>query len=254
MTLLLSACATQWQKTIDEHGEKKYSLKIQNHRSFPDTGLIFIETEQLHAGDIIFSSNKGLMSKSIRYLAASPVSHAFIYIGNNQVAEAVTSGIQISNIEDTINKSATIAVYRHPQFTDKHEDLLRQFAYQHLDKDYNHFGIVKQLPYSITRKVCELPVIPRHTRHLCLNTMGVVEISTLPQYNLFLDRRYFCSQFVMESYKYIGLPLSSHNPEWISPADLLHMRENDVASFVPNIRLQYVGHLRYKNDDKSSAN
>ena len=33
-------------------------------------------------------------------------------------------------------------------------------------------------------------------------------------------------------------------PEWVSPADILHMREHDVPSVVPVVPLQYVGHLR----------
>ena len=244
LTLLLTSCATQWQKTTNENGKKTYSLNVQNNHTFSHTGLINIDTDSLNAGDILFSANHGIVSKSIRYLGTSPVSHTFIYIGNNQAAEAVGSGIRIISIDDSIKDSSTLAVYRHPQLTQQHADLLREFAYQHLDKSYNHFGIVKQLPYTITRKVCELPVIPRHTRHLCLNTMAVVEISPI---KLPKSQRYFCSQFVMEGYKYAGLPLSKHNPEWISPADILHMRNDDVSSFVPNVALQYVGHLRYRD-------
>lgn len=246
----LSACATQWQKSHNENGDIEYSLKIQNNHTAPSTGLIDIETDKLQAGDILFSSNHGIISKSIRYLGTTSVSHTFIYIGNNQAAEAVGSGIRIISIDDSIKDSSTLAVYRHPQLTQQHADLLREFAYQHLDKSYNHFGIVKQLPYTITRKVCELPVIPRHTRHLCLNTMAVVEISPI---KLPKSQRYFCSQFVMEGYKYAGLPLSKHNPEWISPADILHMRDDDVSSFVPNVALQYVGHLRYKDSSLKNS-
>ncbi|MBR6026691.1 MAG: hypothetical protein IK065_03730 [Neisseriaceae bacterium] len=244
LTLLLTACATQWQKTSDENGEKKYRLNVQNNHTFSQTGLINIDTNSLNAGDILFSANRGIISKSIRYLSASPVSHTFIYIGNNQVAEAVGSGVRIISINDSIKDSSILAVYRHPQLTSSHANLLREFAYKHLDKSYNHFGIVKQFPYTITRKVCELPVIPRHTRHLCLNTMALIEISPI---KISKSQQYFCSQFVMEGYKYAGLPLSKHNPEWISPADILHMRDDDVSSFVPNIALQYVGHLRYEN-------
>ena len=39
-------------------------------------------------------------------------------------------------------------------------------------------------------------------------------------------------------------PLTSKLPEWLDPADILHMREGDVATFTPKARLNYVGHLQ----------
>ena len=242
---LLSACASQWQKKYDSTGEKQYTLKFQNNNTAPDTGLITISPAALKDGDILFSADKGFVSKSIRYLGGTSVSHTFIYIGDGQVAEAVGSGVRISSIEKSIKESPLLAVYRHPELTPLHSSKIRQFAHDNAGKNYNNFGIVKQLPYTITRKACELPIIPRHIRHLCLNTMAVVQIS-VPTFH-HTNNRYFCSQFVIEAYNKANLPLTHLNPEWISPADILHMRENDVPSIVPNIKLEYVGHLRCRD-------
>lgn len=86
---LLSACASQWQKNNNEIGKQQYVLKFQNNNTAPSTGLITISPTALKDGDILFSADKGVVSKSIRYLSGASVSHAFIYIGDGQVAEAV---------------------------------------------------------------------------------------------------------------------------------------------------------------------
>ena len=56
---------------------------------------------------------------------------------------------------------------------------------------------------------------------------------------------FFCSQFVLEAYRQAGAPLSDVDPRWVSPADLLHMREGDVATLAASRPLRYVGHLKY---------
>ena len=37
------------------------------------------------------------------------------------------------------------------------------------------------------------------------------------------------------------------DPRWVSPVDIMHMREGDVSSFTPVQPLQYVGHLKKWN-------
>jgi hypothetical protein len=43
----------------------------------------------------------------------------------------------------------------------------------------------------------------------------------------------------------VGLPLSDAAPRWLSPRDILHMREGDVPSVKVRQTLTYVGHLKY---------
>ena len=57
--------------------------------------------------------------------------------------------------------------------------------------------------------------------------------------------RFFCSQFVLEAYRQAGLPITDADPRWVSPADLLHMREGDVPSIAATQPLRYIGHLKY---------
>ena len=56
--------------------------------------------------------------------------------------------------------------------------------------------------------------------------------------------QFFCSQLVADAYKQAGLELTYADPRWLSPADLLHMREGDVPAFSPKKKLEYLGHLK----------
>ena len=39
-------------------------------------------------------------------------------------------------------------------------------------------------------------------------------------------------------------PLTMAQPGWISPSDLMHMREGDISAFKSETQLQYIGHLK----------
>ncbi len=58
------------------------------------------------------------------------------------------------------------------------------------------------------------------------------------------NQRYFCAQFVIQAFRSAGKPLTDFEPERVSPADILHMRAEDVSTIPAQVRLQYVGHLR----------
>ena len=238
LCFLLSACAAQWHRSEDVDGQRRYNLHFQRNNTAAPAGVVPIQAADLQAGDILFSADSGLQSRSLRLFGNSSVSHTFLYLGDGQIAEAVGSGVHIGSLDDSVRHSPLLAVYRHPQFSSTEAAAIRRFAEQEAGGKYNYVGILKQTPYTVTRKVCELPLIPRQFRHMCLNTMALVQVTP------FSSERYFCSQLVIEAYNRAGLPLTHTPPEWISPADILHMREHDVPSVVPVVPLQYVGHLR----------
>ena len=51
-----------------------------------------------------------------------------------------------------------------------------------------------------------------------------------------------------EAYRVAGLPITDADPRWISPADILHMREGDVSSVRVNQPLAYIGHLKFRDE------
>ena len=234
----LSACATEWQKQHAEDGRDVMRLQTVRNSTLPESGMIKIGEQDLQAGDILFSSEASVQSLGIRLFSNAAVSHVFLYLGDGEIAEAVGAGVRIRRLEEALKESNLTAAFRRPDLTEENIAALRDFARQQNGRRYNFLGIVKQVPYSLARNACELPVIPRRIRRFCLNTMAAVMIPS------FGNRRFFCSQFVIEAFNRAGKPLTSKSPEWLDPADILHMREGDVATFTPKARLNYVGHLQ----------
>ena len=234
----LSACATEWQKQHAEDGREVMRLHTVRNSTLPESGMIKIGEQDLQAGDILFSSEPSVQSLGIRLFSNAAVSHVFLYLGDGEIAEAIGAGVRIRRLDEALKESNLTAAFRRPDLTEENIAALRDFARQQNGRRYNFLGIVKQVPYSLARNACELPVIPRRIRRFCLNTMAAVMIPS------FGNRRFFCSQFVIEAFNRAGKPLTSKSPEWLDPADILHMREGDVATFTPKARLNYVGHLQ----------
>lgn len=238
---LCVACTAQFHRVPSTSGEKKHIvLKFQRQNTAPQTGVLLINPMDLQSGDILFSANSGLRSRALRLFGNTSISHAFLYLGDGEVAEAVGSGVHIMPLAESVDENPLLVVYRHPHLNNLQAEKIREFAKAEAGGKYNYFGIIKQTPYTVTRKVCELPVIPRAFRHLCLNTMALVQVTP------FSSDRYFCSQLVVAAYNYAGIPLTKTPAEWVAPGDLLHMRADDIPSVVPTYPLQYVGHLRCK--------
>lgn len=74
-------------------------------------------------------------------------------------------------------------------------------------------------------------------RDFCVQGLGAVHLG------LGRSDRFFC-WVVLEAYRRAGLPLTPADPRLLSPADLLHMREDDVPSVRTHQALRYVGHLK----------
>jgi hypothetical protein len=93
-------------------------------------------------------------------------------------------------------------------------------------------------PFAIERRICELPLIPGVIREACLKGIAQIQLGAMR------DNSFFCSQLVVAAYAAALTPLVETDPRFVSPGDLLHMRENDVPSLTPKERLVYVGHLK----------
>ncbi|MNN84388.1 hypothetical protein D3C81_2015440 [compost metagenome] len=49
---------------------------------------------------------------------------------------------------------------------------------------------------------------------------------------------------MIAAFENAGHPLTLAAPGWVSPGDLLHMREGDIATLAPSKALVYVGHIK----------
>ncbi|MDO4696666.1 MAG: hypothetical protein Q4A49_03940 [Neisseria sp.] len=238
LVLLMAACAGEWRKTQDADGRPRYVFQTARIGTLPPQGLKQIAEADLQAGDILLSAGAGVSSAGLRLFGNSAVSHAFLYLGRGEIAEAVGSGVRIIPLREALRETTLSVAFRRQGVQAEHIEKMRAFARQEQGGGYNYFGVAKQAPYSVTRLACELPVVPRYLRRFCLSSLAMIQITP------FSGERFFCSQFVIEAFNRAGLPLTDTPPEWVSPADMLHMREGDVASVLPVSRLQYVGHLQ----------
>ena len=233
---VLSACATQ---IGTDPASQAPAFQVQNRLLLtPANGGKGITTAALQPGDIILSSTNGATSIGIRLVTVSPVSHAALYLGNDQIVEAVGSGIRTRKMADFIADESTIVAFRHPGVRADHAQTMRSFAQAHAGKQYNVLGVVLQAPFTLQRQYCELPLVPSLVRDACIRGLAAIQLGVAR------NDRFFCSQFVLAAYQEARLPLTTADPLLVSPADLLHMREGDVPSVRIEQALQYVGHLK----------
>lgn len=216
-------------------------INVQQLSSAPGSTLQIISEEKLQAGDLLFSSSVGLASLGIRFFSASAVSHVALYIGEGQVAEAVGAGVQIVTLREAMAHSDKLFALRMPELTGKEATRIAQFAREKSGSRYNFSGIAEMAPFMLTRKLCSLNPFSPDFRHRCLLALAKAQLAPPERAT---NSRYFCSEFVTAAYAYAGQPLTQARAGWVSPADLLHMREGDVASLKPLHRLRYVGHLK----------
>lgn len=235
--LLLSGCT---MNVASPFNTGKPLIALQHQSSALRDTYRDISPSQLRTGDLLFSSSIGATSLGIRLFSIASVSHVAIYIGEDQVAEAVGSGVQIVPLKEMFNHSDKLFVLRDPALTAGQAQKIRDFAQLKRGKGYNFTGIAKMIPFMVTKQVCALNPFSQNFRQQCVEGLASAQLGTPASQE---DERYFCSQFVIAAYQYAGQPLATVEASWISPSDLLHMREGDIATIAPVQALQYVGHL-----------
>lgn len=239
--LAMAACATQvtdGPASGSEAGSGK-AISFQRKSLTPTDGGRLMSAEDLLPGDILLSADQGIASAGIRLLTVSPVSHAAIYVGDGEVAEALGGGVRLRPMGRVLQEESVVAVFRHPALDDARALSLSQFARAQVGKPYDYLGVMMHAPFALQRRACELPGVPRVLREACLSMLATFQLIHGG------DDRFFCSQFVLESYRSAGLPLTRARPHWVSPEDILHMRAGDVSSLPVEQPLQYVGHLKF---------
>lgn len=238
---LLGGCATEIRHVGAEAGVAPSPvLAFQNPLLTPNNGGHLAAIAQLQTGDIILSTGRGVTSMGIRLFTLAPVSHAALYVGNGEIIEAVGEGIRRRKLDEALEDEAVAVAFRYPELQDEQARKIGEFAQSQLGKRYNHLGVLLQAPFAIERRVCELPVLPTMLREFCIRGVALIQLGVVSQ------NSFFCSQFVLEAYRIAGVSITDADPRWISPADILHMREGDVPSMRVRQPLNYVGHLKYR--------
>jgi len=240
LSLLLAACATQLaDRELGEARTPTKTIAFQQKSLAPTDGGRPVTPDDLQPGDILLSADAGLASAGIRLMTLSPVSHAAIYVGDGDVAEALRGGVRLRSMDRVLKEETVIAVFRAPALDAERAARLVEYARAQVGKPYDFVGVVMQAPFALQRRVCEFPGVPTPLREFCLSTLASVQLIHGS------DDRFFCSQFVLQSYRSAGLPITNAKPHWLSPEDIMHMRAGDVPSLPVEQPLVYVGHLKF---------
>ncbi len=234
--LLLTACASRIELPVKD---AKLGVRMQSSVIAPGNGGELVTAAALQPGDILLTSVATLNSFGIRMGTFAPVSHAVLYLGDGRVAEAVGSGVRARALAEVIAQEQMVVAFRMPGVDADHVERLRSWALSQVGTRYNTVGVLLDAPFVLNRRVCELPLIPSAASHFCVSGMAMVQLGGSR------NDQFFCSQFVLEAYNQAGLPITTADPRWVSPGDLLHMREGDVPSIPATQPLRYVGHLKY---------
>lgn len=239
--LAFAGCATQITDRADASASAGggKAIAFQRKSLTPTDGGRFVTADDLVPGDILLSASPGIASAGIRLLTTSPVSHAALYVGNGEIAEALGGGVRLRRIEAMLAEESVIAAFRHPSLDDDGALRVARFARDAVGKDYDYAGVMLHAPFALQRRVCEIPGVPTVLRETCLSSLATLQLVRGS------DDRFFCSQLVLESYRAVGLPITRAPPHWVSPEDILHMRAGDVSSVRVEQPLLYVGHLKY---------
>jgi uncharacterized protein YycO len=181
----------------------------------PGLGGRSIDTRALKVADIIVSTVKrSLVSAGIRALTRSPVSHSILYIGGEQIVEAVGEGVVLRFLADAIRDATLAVTYRYPGLTETQALKIRDFAGWQLDKKYNFTGIGKQAYCIVRGKVT------------CQTSSGTVVKRD----------EFFCSELILAAFERGGVTLTETEPSWSKPGDFPALALKGT--------LQYVGHLK----------
>lgn len=242
---LLQGCATQLAPRPEsaphdaDAAPEAFALRFQHSSIAPSGDEAVMAPEELQPGDILLSSMSSFRSAAIRLMTFAPVSHVAVYIGDRQVVEAVGAGVRVRGIEEVLEEETVVLVLRYPDLSAEQARNIKDYALKKSGTGFNYLGVTLQIPLSISRRLCELPLVPSALRDACIRSMGM--ISQLAS----SESRLFCSQLVLQAYRHAEVPMTGADPRLISPADILHMRAGDVSSVRIHRELRYAGHLKY---------
>jgi uncharacterized protein YycO len=183
----------------------------------PGAGGRSIDARALRMSDIIVSTTGDAISRGIRLATRSAVSHSMLYIGYNQVVEAIGSGVVLRSLEEAIRDAILAVAYRHPDLNSVETLKVRNFVGLQLDKRYNYAGIVQHA----ARRGCILA--------------GPIACIAADRVQIKRDE-FFCSELVFAAYKSIGKALSDTEPGRSDPGN--------IPTLFLKKALDYIGHLK----------
>lgn len=102
------------------------------------------------------------------------MSHALIYLDDGMVAEALGQGVRTRRIEVVLAEAARVVAFRAPEITPAQAERPRLWALSQVSIRYNTVGVVLTAPLVLSRRLCELALIPGPARDACVRGFATV--------------------------------------------------------------------------------
>lgn len=171
----------------------------------PGVGGTCIMYAALQPADIIVSTTSAGISGAIRVATGSVVSHAKLYIGNNEVVEAIGTGVTRRTLDDSLGEDRLAVAYRYPHMTDGLAKSVINSALSNIGAKYSVKGAILAGDQIACRIVGPQPA------------------------------SFFCSQLVAEAFRQAGAPLTELPSQCVTPEGIVNIATQ---------KLTYVGHLK----------
>ena len=151
-------------------------------------------TYEPQRGDYFVISSKGLIPFLIQIGTRSKDNHAGLYVGDNQVIEAMPGGVRLS----PVTKYSDIIWNKHEELTEPQREAIVKEALKHLGNKYSFLDYV-----AIIMRIIGLPS-STWLANLLAKSSNVI-----------------CSELVARVYRSVGISIEGDKPDfYITPADL----------------------------------
>jgi uncharacterized protein YycO len=190
----------------------------------PGIGGQSVGSDSLNIADIIVSTTKQWTSKAIKLGTQSEVSHAALYIGGDQVVEAIGEGVVVRPLDVSLSHDSLAVVYRYPQLDSYTALQIRDYVGNQIGKPYSTGGAIAS-------------GVARNRRHAPIQfgfACAKAGICISEYSNPVTTDTFFCSQLVVAAFASADVPFINIPAAECTPADIV-----DVA-----VNLIYVGHLK----------
>lgn len=161
-----------------------------------------LNPQRLQVGDIILTSAPNKVSKAVRRMTKSEISHAMVYVQHSSLIDATAHGVHSNNLQRLfLEDDAVVVVLRHRT----------------------------PLGEEVIRKVTDFARAATGTEYSKKEAMAVVA-RTMRRTG---SRKQFCSRLAAQAYAFAGISLVP-DPDYCSPEDL---RTSGYLVEIPDVEL-----------------
>jgi hypothetical protein len=146
------------------------------------------------------------------------------------VIESIDDGVMQFSVETSVEDDSLAVAYRHKDMTPEKATLVVNFLKQMKDqkKKFDYMSLLRVAPFQLISSYCDSLAGP--LKEACHAAAGKFKLGTDN------NNEFYCSELVFEALKQAGLGLSTVDPHWSAPQDVVRLNHNDT--------LRYVGHLK----------